>query len=392
MLFNLIRRNISTYAKPYIKLQLPCNGLLSPSSSLFTTTTSHSSNHDSFTATYLINSCGVSPESAILASKGLDLSKSPNSADSVLAFLKKQGFTKSQVSKLILSHPKLLLCDLENTLLPNFKILSSLGFSNDDLVGIVITRPRNILLGKFQAKALLSVSFLRTVLGSEDKVINAIKRFPQILTYDLQVYAAENIRMLLEIGVPDVRIKAMLSQQPRTFLTSADSFRKVVKDVKKLGFDPSKAKFIWAIHALRAMSKVTWNKKIELYKKWGWSKDEILMAFERNPGCMMASTDKIARILNFLVNTMGWERSYIIQSPIVICYSLEKRIIPRCLVYKYLAEKGLIKEKDDCCYTQSHWLAYSETSFVKWVVKRHEKEAPELLELYQKRFIKAKEL
>ncbi|CAH1432188.1 unnamed protein product [Lactuca virosa] len=106
-------------------------------------------------------------------------------------------------------------------------------------------------------------------------------------------------------GVPKLRIASMLAQQPRTFFTSADRFKKVVGDVKETGFDPSKSRFLWAIHAIRAMSKSTWNKKVELYKKWGWSEDEIFVAFEKYPGCMMASPDKISRILDFLVNTMG---------------------------------------------------------------------------------------
>ncbi|XP_076906022.1 transcription termination factor MTERF8, chloroplastic-like [Bidens hawaiensis] len=375
MLFNFIYKNVSSPATTYRKLHLRYQLFQ------FTTTTS---NQHSFTIKYLINSCGFSSESAILASKGLDLSKSPKTADSVLAILYNQGFTKSQVSKVISSHPRILLCDPETTLLPNFKILSKLGFSNADLAAIVATRPRSVMRGKFQDTALQSVNYLRNVLGSDDKVINAIMRFPQALTYDLRVYGAENIQLLLEIGVPELRIKSMLTQQPRTFFTSADRFRTVVTNVKKIGFDPTKSRFLWAIHAFRAMSKSTWDKKVELYEKWGWSKDEILMAFERNPGCMMASTDKITRILEFLMNTMGWKRSYLIQSPYVICYSLEKRIVPRCMVFKRLKEKGLIDENDDSCYTQTRWLMCSETSFLKWVVKRHEEEASELLEVYQK--------
>ncbi|KAI3787060.1 hypothetical protein L1987_41243 [Smallanthus sonchifolius] len=380
MLFNFISRTTSTPFRPCIKLQLCRHGLLSPSSyqsSLFTSKSSHS-----FTVTYLINSCGVSPQSANLASRHLDLSKSPNTADSVLAFFNKQGFTKSQVSKVICRHPRTLLCDPEKTLLPNFQILNSIGLSSTDLVSIVTARPKMMLNTKFQETALLCIDYLRTVLGSDDKVINAIKRFPLALTYDLQVYAAENIQMLRELGVPDSSIKLMLAQQPRTFFTSADRFRKVVRDVKEMGFDPSKFRFLSAIHARRAMSKSTWDKKVELYEKWGWSKDEIFMAFEKYPGCMMASMDKITRILDFLVNTMGWEASYIVQWPIVICFSLEKRVIPRCLVYQYLAEKGLIEEKDDFCFTK--WLMYSETKFLKWVTKRYEEEAPEMLKLYQK--------
>ncbi|MFS7943339.1 putative transcription regulator mTERF family [Helianthus anomalus] len=384
MLFNFIFRTISTPARPYyINQQLSCHGFLSSSSShqssLFTT---KSSNQHSFTVMYLITSCGVSPESAISASKHLNLSKSPNFADSVLAFLKKQGFTKSQVSKVICRHPRILLCDPEKTLLPKFQILKSIGLSRTDLNAIVTATPQAIMRSKFKDTAPPCVDYLRTVLGSRDLVISAIKRFPLALTYDLQVYAAENIQMLLEVGVSYSTIQAVLARQPRTFFTSADTFRKVVKDVMEMGCNPKKVRFLMAIHALRSMSKSTWGKKVAIYKKWGWSKDDIFIAFERYPGLMMSSEDKIVRMLDFLVNTMGWEMSYIVQRPIVICFSLEKRVLPRCLVYQYVAEKGLIKENEDFCFTK--WLMYSETKFLQWVVKRYEDEAPEILKLYRK--------
>ncbi|KAK1408493.1 hypothetical protein QVD17_40322 [Tagetes erecta] len=381
MLFNFICRATLPPARPYITC---CHALLSSSyqSSLFTTKTSRSSNQNSFTVTYLINSCGVSPESANLTSRRLDLSKSPNTADSVLALFNKQGFTKSQLSKAVSKHPRILLSDPEKTLLPNFKILKSLGLSNAELVRILTLIPKSFASSKFQDTALHSVEYLRNVLGTDDKVVSAIKRFPLVLTYNLQVYATENIQLLLEVGVPELTVKAMLAQQPRTFFTTADRFRKVVRDVQEMGFEPSKLRFLLAVHAVRAMSKTTWDTKVEVYKKWGWSKDEILMAFEKYPGCMIASTDKITRILDFLVNTMGWERSFIVQWPIVFCFSLEKRVIPRCLVYQYLEEKGLIEEEEDFCFTK--WLMYSETKFLKWVVKRYEEEAHEILKLYRR--------
>lgn len=389
MVFHYICRRFSIPARPHIKHELQFHGFLSSfslQSSLFTAQTSGSLHRHSFTLNYLINSCGISPESAIVASRRLDLSQSPNTADSVLAFLNNHGFTKSQVSKLISMRPKLLLSDPETTLMPDFQTLNSLGLSDTDIAAIVTTR-KGILTKRLQDTAVPCFNYLKSVLGSDDKVISCIKRYPLALTYDLQVYAAENIRFLLETGVPKPKIASMLAQQPRTFFTSADKFKKVVEDVLEMGFDPTKVRFLWAIHAVRAMSKSTWDKKMELYKKWGWSEDEIFIAFEKYPGCMMAAPDKISRILDFLVNTMGWDTSYIAQWSIVICFSSEKRIIPRCLVYQYLAEKGLTEEKDGFCFNK--WLMYSDKKFLKWLMKRYEEEAPELMKLYQKHLAEA---
>lgn len=35
------------------------------------------------------------------------------------------------------------------------------------------------------------------------------------------------------------------------------------------------------------MSKSMSEKKVAIYKKWGWSDDEIISAFEKNPYCML---------------------------------------------------------------------------------------------------------
>ncbi|CAI9297656.1 unnamed protein product [Lactuca saligna] len=82
------------------------------------------------------------------------------------------------------------------------------------------------------------------------------------LSRPLRVHQIANFK-----GVPKLRIASMLAQQPRTFFTTADRFKKVVGDVKEMGFDPSKSRFLWAIHVIRSMSKSTWDKKVELYKK-----------------------------------------------------------------------------------------------------------------------------
>ncbi|KVI12138.1 Mitochodrial transcription termination factor-related protein [Cynara cardunculus var. scolymus] len=197
------------------------------------------------------------------------------------------------IAKLLsaLRHPKILLYDPEKTLLPAFQTLNSIGLSSTDVAVIVSARPKDIFDRPLQDRALQCVNYLRSVLGSDDKVIKAIKRYPMALTYDLQVYAAGNIQILREIGVPESTIVSMLALQPRTFFTSVDRFKKVIGDVKNMGFDTSKTRFLWAVHAVRSMSKSTWDMKVELYKKWGWSEGEIFMAFERCPGEVVEDFD-----------------------------------------------------------------------------------------------------
>ncbi|KAA8527474.1 hypothetical protein F0562_034811 [Nyssa sinensis] len=156
---------------------------------------------------------------------------------------------------------------------------------------------------------------------------------------------------------------------------------KTTEEVKKMDFNPVRVKFVTAIHALRAMSKSVWKKKMEVFKKWGLSEDEVLVAFGKHPWCMMTSEDKITGVMDFFVNKMGWESSIVAKRPGLLTLSLEKRIVPRCLVYQVLLSKGLIKED----FSLATMLEYPEKLFLKKVTSCCDEEAPELLKFYQEK-------
>ncbi|KAF5941501.1 hypothetical protein HYC85_019143 [Camellia sinensis] len=102
-------------------------------------------------------------------------------------------------------------------------------------------------------------------MGSQEEII---KRFARVLFFDLQVYVAPNIEILREAGVPNANIVAFFKYKPKTFMTTSDRFIRIVNEVKKMGFNPVSLKFVIAFQAVSSMSKSTWEKKVEVYKKW----------------------------------------------------------------------------------------------------------------------------
>lgn len=126
------------------------------------------------------------------------------------------------------------------------------------------------------------------------------------------------------------------------------------------------------------MSKSTWQHKIEVYKRLGWSDDDVDLAFRKNPVCLHLSERKIVDGMDFLVNKMGVKSRDIARSPIVLTYSLQKWIIPRCLLVRFLQLKGLLK-------TNTHMLGYlklSEELFWGKFVTKYQEQVPQLLGLY----------
>lgn len=79
-------------------------------------------------------------------------------------------------------------------------------------------------------------------------------------------------------------------------------FKVTVKEVKEMGFNPLTLLFVKAVYALTSLSKSTWAKKTDAYKKWSWSDKDDLEAFRKSPSCMKMSEDKIDGVMDFLVN------------------------------------------------------------------------------------------
>ncbi|XP_057956870.1 transcription termination factor MTERF6, chloroplastic/mitochondrial-like [Malania oleifera] len=341
---------------------------------------SRTSHQHSFAASYLINTFRFSQEAAVKATKyvNFDSSEGP---DSAIAFFESKGFSRNQISSLIRKVPRILVSyNPEKILLPKFQFMYSIGISSSDLARTVTSYP-DVLRRSLEKQLIPSVNFLRDLLRSDERVVLAFRRFPDIFAHDLSKNVEPNVKILRECGVPESNIADLVTWHPRAILEKNDSFREVVNSVRKMGFNPSKGVFVLAVNAMASMSKKKWEKKMEAYRSWGWSEEDILVAFGKHPWCMITSEDKIMAVMDFFVNTMGWDSYLISRNPIILTLSLKKRIIPRCLVFHALLSKGLYKKE-----LRIHALLNSpEEYFLKRFVTCHEKEAPQLLKLYKKK-------
>ncbi|KAF8017256.1 hypothetical protein BT93_H2447 [Corymbia citriodora subsp. variegata] len=81
-------------------------------------TAAATSNRPSFAVSYLVNSCGLSPESALFVSNRVTFETSAT-PDAVVNVFKNHGFSQSQISGIIRKWPRLILASPERTLCPN---------------------------------------------------------------------------------------------------------------------------------------------------------------------------------------------------------------------------------------------------------------------------------
>ncbi|KAB2627361.1 hypothetical protein D8674_020979 [Pyrus ussuriensis x Pyrus communis] len=316
-----------------------------------------SETHHDFTVNYLINSCGLSPEGAISASKWVKL-RSPKRADSVLSFLRNHGLSETQISRIVRNHSPVLNSNTEKTLLPKLEFFASLGVSRGDLAKTLAYGPK-LLSMSLEKRIAPTYDFLRSLL-SQKNVVSVLKRGSWIFVEGHSKKVAPNIEVLK---------KSDLGQ--------------LVDELSEMGFDLQKSTSVLAMNALCVRKRSVWNRSRKIYKRWGWSEDDVLAAFRSQPNCMIVSEKKLIRALEFLVNEMGWSSKMIAKSPLVLCLSLEKRLVPRCSVVKVLLLKGLIKGIENVSLYSL--LVPAEKYFLERFVARNINEVPQLLSVYQGR-------
>ncbi|KAL5708107.1 hypothetical protein ACHQM5_018938 [Ranunculus cassubicifolius] len=329
--------------------------------------------NNSFTISYLINTCGLSHVKAISASKYLNF-ESPTNPDSVLTLFRNNGFSDSQMSKIIAGCPQLLLSSVDKSLKPKFEFFSSVGFSGADIAEIVCSSP-NLLAVSVEKNLIPFFNLVKNIVGTDAKVITVFKRSRGHVSR-IKVLAS-NVALLRDHNVPGANIAKLLVSHPQSLLTNASRFSEMVEEVEKMKFDPSEYRFLAAMQVF-SMSRSSLEAKFDVYRSWGWSLDEVQYAFRMHPHCMFLSEKNIMSKMDYFVNKFGYTPSSIAKQPSTLLYSSE-RIVLRCSAIQILITNGKLEKAPSL----GSILVRTEDIFFKTYISKFEKEVPELMSMYQ---------
>ncbi|XP_031271556.1 transcription termination factor MTERF2, chloroplastic-like [Pistacia vera] len=333
----------------------------------------------SFTVSYLINSCGLSTEKAKSVSKRIKL-QSAEQPDSVLKVLRNHGFTASHIIKAVGRRPSLLLANPERSILRKFEFFKSFGVTDAELVSVCSSTP-SILGHSLENLLIPNYKFLKSVLLSDENVIKSFRKKSWLFQRDLPKNVSPKLTVLRELGMPEPLIALILICYAPIVFQNRENFDKNVKKVIEMGFDPQKCGFIHAMQVFASLSQSTLEQKFDTFKGWGWSDEDIMLAFRKCPIFLNASESKIINAMDFLVNKMGWQSTDIALYPDVFLMTLEKRIIPRCLVIKVLQSKGLVKKN----LSLGPFLRPVEKLFLDRFVTKYLDQVPKLMNIYQRK-------
>ena len=86
--------------------------------------------------------------------------------------------------------------------------------------------------------------------------------------------------------------------------------------------------------------------KLEFYKRiLGVSESEVSTAVSKIPAILGLSDEILLRRIEFLVNEAAMEPQYIVERPVLLALSLEKRLVARHYVMKVLRKRGLLDSR-----------------------------------------------
>ncbi|KAK4343651.1 hypothetical protein RND71_036745 [Anisodus tanguticus] len=334
---------------------------------------------------FMVNSLGFSTKEAISTSSKVTRLRVRNYEPHLLVdVFDEMGLNKPQIKTLVSSSPELLFCSVEKNLKPKIKVLQQLGLSGTDLVTFI--KKSDFLTRGLHTTIKPNLDYLTLLLGSHDSVARVVKREPRLLSYNLPKVIPPNKSLLQNLGFSQADIETIFNRHPRYLLNNPVCLERVVHQAENVFHIPRESRmFLHGIEALVSLDDSKLERKLDIFRSFGWSDSDICLMVRKHPYCLTSSEDKIRITLKYFMNELGYEPSYLASHAPLLKYSLEKRVIPRNEIFKFLKENQLIRGKLSL-YTV---VSSSELEFQKKYVLPFQEKMPELYDIYIK--LQAKE-
>ncbi|XP_050386638.1 uncharacterized protein LOC126802959 [Argentina anserina] len=333
----------------------------------------------SFTVSYLRNSFGMSPEIALHVSERVHF-ETRERPDSVIKLFRDYGLSDAQVQVLVKKLPRLLLRSPEN-LLPKLEFLVSIGLSGNDLAKALFSNP--IMLTRSLEKCIIpSYHLIKSIVGEDHRVATFFRTSRWTVSGVFERNLVSNVAFLRgKLGVPESAISVYLTWHPFMMCRKPEGFKEDASKLMSMGIEPSSSSiFMKALVVTSMVDASKREQKMRVFKGWGWTEDDFMLAFRTNPLFMTLSENILSSKMDFLLNKMGWQPADVARNSYVLSYSLERRIIPTCSVIRVLLVKGLITKEG---FSLVNILKKSEKCLLDNFVCKYQEQVPELLSIYQ---------
>ncbi|CAL9124069.1 unnamed protein product [Musa acuminata var. zebrina] len=240
--------------------------------------------------------------------------------------------------KLMQREPRLLHANVETILKPRMRSLQDMGFSDTEIVQLVSSCPNMLNLRDIQ----LRINFWRSLLGSNERLIKACRSNMFLFASSLARKIEPNISLLRECGISEQHIAQMVVRLPSFLSHTEKCIKEAIKHVEELGVSRDCNMFPHALSTVMTLSRSRFDATFATLMSFGWSQADSLAVFRRHPVIWNYSKKNLCDKMTFLMKEAGCELTYIIYRPVLLTYSLEKRLRPRYEVINFLDQNKLL--------------------------------------------------
>lgn len=367
----LIKKTQSSYFSCFIGKSLSLSKL-----SLYSTSTSEKLPQTSnFMRDYLISTCEFSSTKATTASKGISYIHTPEKPDSVIQFLKQNGFSNEHVRKTIANCPTICGRDVEKVISPNFQALRNLGFKNQELIKFISSSPHTLCL----PRATTRIEYWKNLLGNDlNKLLLAFTRNRGLTCLDIDKNVIPKISLLQNSGFTKKDIRIAITMLPGFITMSLDLMEKTLNRSLKFGFIKGSKMYLNFLLVAGRFDDDGYKGMVEFYRNFGWSESDFLSAMLKQPRFLNISKEITKAKMEYLTKCVGCTQSYIASHPVLLTLSLTNRLAPRSKLIKIL-KSSVLNFKETDLFTI---MALSEKKFKEKYILQFKDEVPKLMETY----------
>ncbi|XP_078150454.1 transcription termination factor MTERF15, mitochondrial-like [Carex rostrata] len=324
---------------------------------------------------YLIQSYGLPYDEALRASKRIQHLKSPDKPDAVLCFLRQTGISESDIRTAVSRDPRILVSHVEKNWRPNVVKLQEIGLSIEDISGIISRNP-----GLFQYNILPKIDFWMRALGSLENMSVLLKRGPTLINCSLEKVLVPNLSFLQkQCGLSVRQIVRLIKSASQLISLKPEAIKIKAKRAEELlGISCSSQMFVHALSTVAIVNESTIISRVDYLKSLGLSQEEVAIVICKVPMLLQRMEESLGRKMEFLMKEAGCGKIDVVHNPVLLCLSLEKRLIPRNLVRKLLKSKEFpVANKAFASFMQP-----SEKDFLEKFVIPYEHDIPGLGQAY----------
>jgi len=309
---------------------------------------------------YLVAACGLAPAQARkTAKKAVDQASkdgnkkafgelrwsrlnSASNPNAVLALLSGVGLSGADIAAVVAADPLLLRSSVKNVSPRLLALRDCLGLSAPQIVRFLLVGSRALRCSDIVPK----LEFFISLFGSFERLLVILKKNCSILSSNIERVIKPNIAQLCQCGLSVRDIAHVCSHSVRLLSFRPDRVNEIVLRVEELGVHHSSRMFKHTIRSVSYVSKEKFAARLELLKSTlGCTESEFATIVSKQPAILGYSEEGLLRKIQFWIKEVGVEPQCIVKRPILLSYSLEKRLLPRHCVMKILQEKGLLSSK-----------------------------------------------